>query len=148
MKKCGRCKEGLPFEAFNKNKSKKDGLGTMCRECWKSYYKDKYYKLGKEKERLLRNNQTKRKAMTEFIKEYKEAKPCADCGIKYPSYVMDFDHLDGFEKEFNIGSASQRYTLEKVKIEIEKCEVVCANCHRIRTYNRRTNTERVAGIPC
>jgi hypothetical protein len=63
-------------------------------------------------------------------------KPCSDCGVSYPSHVMDFDHVRG-EKTFNI-SRALRVSKEKLLEEIEKCEVVCANCHRIRTYERRT----------
>lgn len=57
--------------------------------------------------------------------------PCADCGIQYPPYVMDFDHVRG-EK---IAAPGLLYTqVEAFQIEIAKCEVVCANCHRERTY--------------
>jgi hypothetical protein len=64
--------------------------------------------------------------------------PCADCGVRYPSYVMQFDHLDPSQKLFNIGSFTNQ-TMSQVVAEIAKCEVVCANCHAIRTH-----TERVA----
>lgn len=61
---------------------------------------------------------------------------CKDCGEKYPSWVMDFDHLG--DKEFTI--AAHRLatsSLEKVKQEVAKCDVVCANCHRDRTHARK-----------
>lgn len=64
-----------------------------------------------------------------LIKESK-SRPCADCGIQYPWYVMDFDHRHG-EKKFNIGKA-RGVGFNVLKSEIEKCEVVCANCHRLR----------------
>jgi len=77
----------------------------------------------------------KRQELTEFINELKNV-PCADCGHSYPPYVMDFDHVRG-EKKYNVTSmkgrsASKRAILE----EVAKCEVVCANCHRIRTWNK------------
>jgi hypothetical protein len=55
---------------------------------------------------------------------------------------MDFDHRGEVEKTGNIGSlVSQAYfTIERLKKEIDKCDLVCANCHRIRTYNRKTKT--------
>lgn len=63
--------------------------------------------------------------------------PCMDCGITYPPHVMDFDHVRG-EKLFEIGLAlSRNKAMPKILLEIEKCDVVCSNCHRIRTYNRR-----------
>ena len=71
----------------------------------------------------------------EFLDSLKST-PCTDCGIKYPPYVMDFDHLPGTEKKFHIGQRLNR-PLDEVLEEIEKCEVVCSNCHRIRTHNRK-----------
>jgi hypothetical protein len=62
-------------------------------------------------------------------------KPCADCGVKYPYYVMQFDHVRG-EKVADIARLIQSKSAKKVREEIEKCEVVCANCHAIRTWNR------------
>jgi len=64
-------------------------------------------------------------------------KPCTDCGIRYPYYVMQFDHVRG-KKLFNVGdSVKKNFALEKVLDEIAKCEVVCANCHMERTHQRR-----------
>lgn len=61
--------------------------------------------------------------------------PCADCGWEYPPECMDFDHVKG-EKLKNV-SALIGAAQEILEEEIEKCEVVCANCHRIRTKSRR-----------
>jgi len=60
---------------------------------------------------------------------------CADCGVQYPAVVMDFDHVRG-QKRFNLSKAVQSpfsLTFEEIRAEIAKCDVVCANCHRIRT---------------
>jgi hypothetical protein len=61
--------------------------------------------------------------------------PCMDCGNKFPPCAMDFDHVRG-AKLFDIGRGKQRNRPELVA-EIAKCDVVCANCHRIRTAERR-----------
>ena len=58
--------------------------------------------------------------------------PCADCGVQYPTCVMDFDHIKG-NKLFNVG-AKTTGSIKVLLAEIAKCEVVCANCHRLRTY--------------
>lgn len=65
-----------------------------------------------------------------------KAVPCADCGNSYPPECMDFDHKDPLTKAFHIGNALSK-RLSTIIAEIEKCEVVCANCHRIRTYRRK-----------
>lgn len=63
-----------------------------------------------------------------------KSQPCTDCKIIYPYYVMDFDHIDD-NKEFGI--AEMRFSsLENIMKEIKKCELVCSNCHRIRTFQR------------
>jgi predicted HNH restriction endonuclease len=62
-------------------------------------------------------------------------KPCADCGVKYPTYVMDFHHRDPATKEFVIALSASR-SREDVIAEIDKCDVLCANCHRIRHHHR------------
>lgn len=66
----------------------------------------------------------------------KTGKPCTDCGGYYPPCVLHWDHVPGRgPKLFNLGRAD--YSLEKVLAEIAKCDLVCANCHAIRTWNRK-----------
>ena len=75
--------------------------------------------------------------MRRLIREAKD-RPCSDCGRRFPFYVMDFDHRDRAEKLFNIGADALRgrCSIESLKREIAKCDVVCANCHRERTHAR------------
>ncbi|MDQ3748589.1 MAG: hypothetical protein M3367_06190 [Acidobacteriota bacterium] len=61
-------------------------------------------------------------------------RPCADCEKTYPPYVMDFDHTEN--KLFTIGAGLHNYH-KKVIAEIAKCDVVCANCHRERTFGKK-----------
>jgi hypothetical protein len=69
--------------------------------------------------------------------------PCTDCGDDYPPYVLEFDHCRG-QKIRAIGSmiSSHRDSIEALLAEIAKCDVVCANCHRARTYNRLGLTDK------
>ena len=57
---------------------------------------------------------------------------CVDCGGTFPHVCMGFDHVDPLTKSFSIGAAMGR-SLEILKTEADKCDLVCANCHRIRT---------------
>lgn len=66
--------------------------------------------------------------------------PCADCGNKYPPYVMEFDHVpERGKKVANVGAmcGSNYTTAKKVQAELAKCDLVCANCHKVRTHSRR-----------
>lgn len=74
-------------------------------------------------------------AVREFMKRIKESSPCMDCGVFYPGEVMDYDHVRGV-KSFAV-SALNKCSLARVCEEIEKCDLVCSNCHRIRHINRR-----------
>jgi hypothetical protein len=78
-----------------------------------------------------------RAAMRAYVDAVK-AVPCQDCGRAFPAVCMDFDHRVGEQKLFNIGESTARIkSLETMKAEIAKCDVVCSNCHRIRTAARR-----------
>ncbi len=61
--------------------------------------------------------------------------PCTDCGGRFPPCVMDWDHVSG-EKFSNVANYAKNGSRQKLLEEIAKCELVCANCHRIRTHNR------------
>lgn len=76
-----------------------------------------------------------RKQCREYIKKLKTKTPCADCGINYPYWIMQFDHLR--DKEFTIGLSGNHSSMTRVLEEIDKCEIVCANCHANRTHMRK-----------
>lgn len=68
-----------------------------------------------------------------LINTYKN-RPCMDCGIQYPPYVMDLDHRDPTQKVLKISTMRRkRMAFSVIVEEMEKCDVVCANCHRVRT---------------
>ena len=92
------------------------------------------YHLGKGQKEKTYNRQLEARKK---INDYKESKPCTDCKINYPYYVMHFDHLPEFEKISHI-NYMRGGSWEKIQSEIDKCELVCANCHAIRTYKRST----------
>jgi hypothetical protein len=77
-----------------------------------------------------------------FIKlmEYLKENPCVDCGERNP-VLLDFDHLPNFSKNFDIGRAvgSSGRSWKSIYKEIEICEVVCSNCHRLRTAKRKND---------
>jgi len=85
----------------------------------------------KEKSRL--RQKSGRTAMVKKIREYKESVGCIDCGEMYPHYVLEFDHIDPSTKVANVSRLRSWKTAQE---EMSKCEVVCGNCHNIRTWNR------------
>jgi hypothetical protein len=72
-----------------------------------------------------------------MLRAYKSERGCVDCGYNENPVALQFDHVpERGEKLFQL-SLSFRYNKEKVAAEILKCDVVCANCHAIRTAERR-----------
>jgi hypothetical protein len=107
----------------------------MCRQCRRDYGKAHYQA---NKSRYVANaarvKKATRLARTWCLLEYFEVHPCADCGESDP-VVLEFDHLR--DKEFNVCKGFEERAWSSVVAEIEKCDVVCANCHRVRTAARR-----------
>jgi hypothetical protein len=73
-------------------------------------------------------------ATLEFLRDLRR-RPCQDCGRTFPPWVMDFDHRDPREKKFSLAAGKVLLKPRAVLlVEIAKCDIVCANCHAIRTY--------------
>jgi hypothetical protein len=128
MKKCLICKKSKNLEEFNKNKYKKDGRQSKCRECskmlGKKYYQDnKSYFKERSEQYLLRNRK--------FLFSYLKDKQCVDCGISEVA-VLDFDHVRDKRKSVS-KMVNDLHSVESIKEEIAKCEIRCANCHRRKT---------------
>ena len=131
-KVCSRCKQEKPLDEFSL--SRRTSRQAYCRLCANEVGRENYHA---NKERYFQLARDRDRRLDELINSYK-AQPCADCGESYPPYVMDFDHGDGADKEEKISTMRRRrMAFAKIIAEIEKCEVVCANCHRERT-NRRS----------
>jgi len=132
MKTCRTCQTDRPLSAFNKNKAKKDGLQSECRVCSKkrnrAYYKEnretQIQQIYAAKKRRIEENR-------KFVFGYLSKHTCVDCGESDPR-VLEFDHQR--DKEYNITDLlNGGYSREKIQLEIDKCEVRCANCHRRKT---------------
>ena len=74
--------------------------------------------------------------LAQYLRDLKTKTPCVDCGINYPYYVMDFDHVRGV-KHANVMELVSTLSKKRIDQEIAKCEIVCSNCHRIRTHMRK-----------
>jgi transposase len=96
------------------------------------------YHLGSgQKEKTHKRTRDLRSANTKKLRELKENIGCVDCKEKYPHYVLEFDHLPQYEKLGIVTNIARRYSWEKALEEVKKCDIVCANCHNIRTWNRQ-----------
>lgn len=100
----------------------------------RSYLRNKERNRERNRERLREYNRAYVDRNLQRLRRVKEESPCTDCGVSYPYYVMDFDHLR--DKKFGLNRASVPRGWNAIQAEIDKCELVCANCHRQRTHSR------------
>ena len=115
QRKCNLCRETFDAtkEFFYGNKTDKLGIDKRCKKC------------------------DNKKAMMRKTKQYKILKngPCVDCGMTLPPCAMSFDHLPGLPKNKELWQLRSSSMGEKLK-EIANCELVCLNCHAMRTFYR------------
>lgn len=106
---------------------------------WKDKQKQKEYRKQHyllNKDRHKEKSYQYRRIVRNYIVRIRIIVPCKDCGKNYHWTMMQFDHIKG-KKIFNICSGPSQYGIDKVKDEITKCEIVCANCHAARTWKRK-----------
>lgn len=111
---CSKCKVKKPLSGFYSNPTRSSGTQSYCKLCFNSYTTDRF-------------RRRKKQAI-----DYKGGR-CADCGGVFPYYVYDFHHLDPTQKEMQFTSLRRR-SWEVIRAELDKCLLLCANCHRIRHW--------------
>lgn len=87
-----------------------------------------------EKQRAAQKEWKKRRQI--IIQDLKR-RPCEDCGGSFHPACMQFDHVPGRGDKFKDVSKMTNYKLDRVYEEVAKCDLVCANCHALRTYYRQ-----------
>lgn len=143
MKFCPDCQQNKDESEFYLRKRKNGNpneLSHACKDCQKLKWKDWYSKHKKERIAYCSKHALNRKKdIVAFYHELK-SKPCQDCGKTYHPWVMEFDHKDENAKFQNVSYlVARRFSKERIFQEAQKCDLVCANCHRERTWNRFKN---------
>lgn len=91
----------------------------------------------KTPEQRLRYRKNRNDKLRKLLHEIKMESGCVDCGYKIHAEALHFDHLPQYDKKFSVGTAVSGHGKEEILAEINKCEVRCANCHAIKTAERR-----------
>lgn len=132
MRKCPRCAQIKSIELFRPNRTRYDGYQQYCIPCDKEYQKEWYAKnKEKHKEKNLKRGKRTRKEAKDYILHYLKSNPCVVCGETDP-VVLEFNHLNNKTKAV-CQMIANGTSIEIIKKEICKCEVVCANCHKRKT---------------
>lgn len=124
---CGHCTISQPEENFNFKNKLTGKRNTICKSCMRiSRQKDYQNKKERYFERLKNNKRKNR----EWFEQYKSTLKCERCPENHPG-CLDFHHVNPEEKEGTVSQfAGQTYSIKKTLSEIEKCIVLCSNCHR------------------
>lgn len=128
---CSKCKKNKSVCEFS---FRDKGQGTRradCKSCQKKVVKKHY---GNNKDKYLSNNQKRRQKNRELLREYKKG-PCTDCNRTFHPCQMDFDHIND-NKVANVSKLMNSNYAKQAIEELKKCELVCSNCHRLRTWKR------------
>lgn len=138
---CAKCKQEKSLEQFNTktNRAGKIQKQPYCKDCNKEYHKQHY---NKNKKDYLQKNQIFLKTNQENLLRYLSDKKCTDCP-ESDSVVLEFDHLK--DKIAGISEKLKCWSWERLLTEIEKCEIVCCNCHRRRTL-KRSNSYKIGPV--
>lgn len=97
----------------------------------------RWYQRNREREieKQIARNVELRREMHLWLRTLKDV-PCPDCGQRYPHPAMTFDHLPGFVKCGPVNLVARNGSWAALRAEVAKCEVVCANCHNVREWNK------------
>ncbi len=129
MKICCYCHNPKPYSAYHKNKRRKDGVQTFCKDCGKVRSRD-YYRNNKLVQGPIVLNRKKKAKL--FVKEkiniLKRQRGCGTCDENEPACI-DFHHRDG-QKSEQIAEMIVRGCFKRLLLELAKCITLCANCHR------------------
>lgn len=128
MKICSKCKLPKSASDFHKNKGKSDGLQNICKACAKE--RDALSNATNESRRqLIKSTRTRKTSSNRrFLARYKRFIGCQNCGEKEP-VVLDLHHDNADSKEGDPSNLCGR-SRKRLKDEVRKCIVLCANCHR------------------
>lgn len=136
-KTCSYCKKWALLTDFHKCKGRNLGLVTSCKSCaCKKARESRVTRFKDPLARLERNLQMTARLQENKLKAVRyKGGICYDCKVSYPPYVYDFHHLDPSIKEDNL-SALLRKSFENTLEELDKCIMICANCHRERHFGK------------
>ncbi len=143
MRACTKCGELKPLDAFPPVRRGEPKLQTWCRECFAEANARNYRKNHeRERARIYRYVTERRAEVGQKIIDYLREHPCVDCGER-DIVVLEFDHIGDKVADVSAYAGGGR-TWARVKAEIEKCEVRCANCHRRKTRERSVSGRTTA----
>jgi hypothetical protein len=132
VKRCGKCGRLSDLSKFHL--CTRRGHQAWCKDCRRTY--DARYHQRNRQRRLVQKRALDA-SYRAWYSSLKQGKSCADCGGVFPPVAMQWDHLPGQPKAGELANLIRKHNKSRILAEIEKCELVCSNCHAVRTLGRR-----------
>lgn len=137
MKECYRCKVLKDVSEFRKCSRNSDSLDINCKKCKREMDKRTYNNHIIRNRKVIRESvRRKRRATSLFIIEFLSKHPCIDCG-ESDIMVLDFDHRG--DKVKAVSDLARNSSIKRIRDEMDKCDVRCANCHRRKTMRENNS---------
>ncbi len=138
-RQCSLCQNTFPATPeYFRIRSRNRGLEKVCKDCWRE--KLRAYRQIKRQHGEHEIN-PRRYEIRKQLDEIKLARGCSHCGYNKHPAALDFHHLSEHEKIASVSSLFATLNLQKILAEVKKCEILCANCHRIETFNQKYQTK-------
>ena len=125
-KTCSKCREDKELTEFS------NGSGTYCKPCfrtWRQLNRAKHKSDPNWKNRDKPQSKQSRLIRRQWLINYLEDKACKTCGESDP-VVLEFNHINPKDKFKGVGELVHQGTLDQLMTEVDKCEILCANCHK------------------
>lgn len=139
FKCCNKCEQTLPLDSFGRDKRNKDGKQGVCYVCLAKSNSNRYYQNTEFRESQLAKQASKKKQRKLDAIKYM-GEQCADCKQKYHPSVYEFHHLDPKTKDVNLAHFKSA-SWDKFVVELDKCIMLCANCHRVRHWKEKNEDQ-------
>lgn len=134
---CGKCRAPRPLEDFALRNAARGTRSSTCKPCHRAYSLAHY----SDNRRKYIDRAKKRRAPVRirnrvWVRKHKALRACVDCGGKFHHAAMDFDHTAKNKRAAVARLVGSCLSLNTLRAEIRKCDLVCSNCHRVRTFKR------------
>lgn len=136
-KLCTCCQVIKPVTDFRFKNKAENIRATWCKPCFSAYEKKKWRNSEDRRTSQYTNQKARREHARKYIWDYLREHPCITCGETDPR-VLEFDHIDPKTKSFQLADGPRKgYSVDTIQSEMDKCQVMCANCHRRHTYEQQ-----------
>lgn len=129
---CSRCKKELPLSSFSWRNKERRIIAPECKDCRNIINRNIYRQ---NPSRYINNKKLRIERLRQWLIHYKSDKKCTICGESHPA-CLEFHHIDPKEKDIAIAKIPfLGWTIERLQKEIDKCIILCSNCHKKLHWN-------------